>query len=356
MNPSADANGEEHPETSAPKRLKAGKLPVELLEPLLARIPASPRVLIAGGIGRDAAVIEFSEESDRLLVAKTDPITFATDRIGWYAVNINANDIVCMGADPVWFLATLLLPEDCEETLPAAIFGQIQQACDALGGALVGGHTEVTLGIDRPLIAGVMLGEVPRSGLIRPESAKIGDLLVLTQGIAIEGAAVLALEAPRQLRDADVDQETIESAGRLLDDPGISVVPAAKALRGIEAVHALHDPTEGGLATAVRELATAAGLGLRLWQEKIPIFPETASICRALGLDPLGLLASGSLLAAVSPSGIDSVTEKLDAVGIPSGVIGELVAPEEGLLSTSPTGERPVKIFERDELARYLED
>ena len=101
MSSSADANGEKHPETPAPKRLKAGKLPVELLEPLLARIPASPRVLIAGGIGRDAAVIEFSEDSDRLLVAKTDPITFATDRIGWYAVNINANDIVCMGADPV---------------------------------------------------------------------------------------------------------------------------------------------------------------------------------------------------------------------------------------------------------------
>ena len=356
MSSSTDANGEEPRQAPLPKRLKAGKLPADLLEPLLARIPASPRVLIGGGVGRDAAVIEFSEESDRLLVAKTDPITFATDRIGWYAVNINANDIVCMGADPVWFLATLLLPEDCEETLPAAIFGQIRDACDALGVAHVGGHTEITLGIDRPLIVGVMLGEVRRSGLIRPESARSGDLLVLTQGIAIEGAAVLALETPGQLGDAGVDQKTIESAARMLDDPGISVVPAAKALRGIDAVHALHDPTEGGLATAARELAAAAGLGLRLWSEKIPVFPETASICRALDLDPLGLLASGSLLAAVSPSGIEEATERLGAAGIPSGVIGELVPPEEGLLSTSSTGERPVKIFERDELARYLED
>ena len=354
MSSSPDANDEQT--ENAPKRLKAGKLPVDLLEPLLARIPASPRVLIAGGIGRDAAVIEFSEETDRLLVAKTDPITFATDRIGWYAVNINANDIVCMGADPVWFLATLLLPEGCEEALPAGIFDQIQQACDALEVALVGGHTEVTLGIDRPLITGVMLGEVRRSGLIQPESAEVGDLLVLTQGIAIEGTAVLALEAPRQLRAAGVDRQTVESAGRMLDDPGISVVPAAKALRGIDAVHALHDPTEGGLATAARELAAAADLGLKLRSHKIPVFPETATICGALGLDPLGLLASGSLLAAVSPSGIEAVTARLDAAGIPNGVIGELVSPEEGLLSTSPTGERPVKIFEQDELARYLED
>ncbi len=351
MSPSAGAKGEN---PAAPRRLKAGKLPVDLLEPLLARIPSSPRVLIGGGIGRDAAVIEFSEETDRLLVAKTDPITFATDRIGWYAVNINANDIVCMGADPVWFLATLLLPEGCEETLPANIFSQIQQACDALEVALVGGHTEVTLGIDRPLIAGVMLGEVRRSGLIRPESAEIGDLLVLTQGIAIEGTAVLAREAPRQLRAAAVDPATIESAARMLDDPGISVVPAAKALRGLDAVHALHDPTEGGLATAARELATAAGLGLRLMSEQIPVFPETAAICGALALDPLGLLASGSLLAAVSPSGIEAVTERLDAAGIPNSVIGELVSSEKGLLSASPTGERPVKTFEQDELARYL--
>ena len=351
MSPFAGAKGEN---PAAPRRLKAGKLPVDLLEPLLARIPSSPRVLIGGGIGRDAAVIEFSEETDRLLVAKTDPITFATDRIGWYAVNINANDIVCMGADPVWFLATLLLPEGCEETLPANIFSQIQQACDALEVALVGGHTEVTLGIDRPLIAGVMLGEVRRSGLIRPESAEIGDLLVLTQGIAIEGTAVLAREAPRQLRAAAVDPATIESAARMLDDPGISVVPAAKALRGLDAVHALHDPTEGGLATAARELATAAGLGLRLMSEQIPVFPETAAICGALALDPLGLLASGSLLAVVSPSGIEAVTERLDAAGIPNSVIGELVSSEKGLLSASPTGERPVKTFEQDELARYL--
>ncbi len=351
MSPSAGAKGEN---PAAPRRLKAGKLPVDLLEPLLARIPSSPRVLIGGGIGRDAAVIEFSEETDRLLVAKTDPITFATDRIGWYAVNINANDIVCMGADPVWFLATLLLPEHCEAALPANIFDQIQQACDALEVALVGGHTEVTLGIDRPLIAGVMLGEVRRSGLIRPESAEIGDLLVLTQGIAIEGTAVLAREAPRQLRAAAVDPATIESAARMLDDPGISVVPAAKALRGLDAVHALHDPTEGGLATAARELATAAGLGLRLRSEQIPVFPETAAICGALALDPLGLLASGSLLAAVSPSGIEAVTERLDAAGIPNSVIGELVSSEKGLLSASPTGERPVKTFEQDELARYL--
>ncbi len=338
------------------RRLRAGKLPADVLERLLAGIPKSPRVIVGGGIGRDAAVIEFSDDSERLLVAKTDPITFATDRIGWYAVNINANDIACMGADPVWFLATVLLPEGSEESLASAIFSQIQHACDGLKVSLVGGHTEVTVGIDRPLVTGCMLGEVLRSKLIRPESAAIGDLLVLTQRIAIEGTAVLAREAPLELRAAGVDPGTVDRARRMLDEPGISVVHAAKVLRDVEAVHALHDPTEGGLATAICELATAAGLGLRLRADNVPVFPETGAICRALGLDPLGLLASGSLLAAVSPSGIQSVTDRLEDSGIPSSVIGELIAEDEGFLISSVSGENPLKIFERDELARYLEN
>ena len=342
-------------ENAEGRRLKAGKLPVGLLEGLLKGIRTSPRVVIGGGIGRDAAVLEFSDQADRLLVAKTDPITFATDRIGWYAVNINANDIVCMGADPVWFLATVLLPEGSGESLAAAIFSQIQQACDGLDVALVGGHTEVTVGIDRPLVSGCMLGEVARSELIRPESASIGDLLVLTQRIAIEGTAVLAREAPEKLRAAGVTPGVVKSAGEMLDEPGISVVPAARALRNIDAVHALHDPTEGGLATAISEMAAAAGLGARLRSEKVPVFPETMDICRALDLDPLGLLASGSLLAAVDPSGIEAVSQRFDDFGIPCGVIGELISLDEGLLSTSGSGDEPLKIFERDELARYLE-
>ena len=345
----------QQPSDTNPTILKAGKLSLDALQRLLHGIRKSPRVVVGSGIGSDAAVIDFAEKTDRLLVAKTDPITFATDRIGWYAVHINANDIVCMGGEPAWFLATILVPTGSEEGLVATIFDQIQQACDSLEVALVGGHTEVALGIERPLVIGCMLGEVARSSLICPESASVGDLLVLTHRIAIEGTAVLAREIPCKLRDAGVSQDIIERAGRMLDDPGISVVPAGRALRGMEALHALHDPTEGGLATALSEMASAAGLGVRLLSEGVAIFPETRYICEALDLDPLGLLASGSLLAAVSPSGISAVTERLDDAGIPSAVIGELIPPDEGLICTSAEGDQPLSTFERDELARYLE-
>src|SRR6185436_13997962 len=97
---------------------------------------------------------------DRLLIAAADPITFATDAIGYYAVTVNADDIAVMGGTPRWFLATLLLPErGTTPDLVRDIFAQVRRACDDLGIALAGGHTEVTVGLQRPLLSGHMLGE-----------------------------------------------------------------------------------------------------------------------------------------------------------------------------------------------------
>src|SRR6185437_15279740 len=96
--------------------LPAGKLPPDLLAKLLATIPDDPSIVVGAGVGRDAAAVR---HGDRILVLKSDPITFATDEIGWYAPNVNANDIACMGATPRWMLSTALLPEG--STTPALI-------------------------------------------------------------------------------------------------------------------------------------------------------------------------------------------------------------------------------------------
>ncbi|HOQ28727.1 MAG TPA: AIR synthase related protein, partial [Armatimonadota bacterium] len=150
--------------------MEVGKLPAELLARLLSRHPVTdPRVLVGPAPGEDAAAIDMG---DRVLVAKTDPITFATDAIGWYAVNVNANDIATMGAEPRWFLATVLLPEGAEERLAEEIFEQIATACEELGIALVGGHTEITYGLSRPVIAGCLLGEAERERLLPSRGAR----------------------------------------------------------------------------------------------------------------------------------------------------------------------------------------
>ncbi len=333
--------------------MKAGKLPQDLLAALLERLPDDPRVLLGPGIGRDAAAIDAGD--GRVLVAKADPITFATDQIGRYAVQVNANDVACLGAKPTWFMATVFLPEDASEQMAKEIFEQILSTCQELGVVLIGGHTEITIGLDRPIISGAMLGETTQEQLIRPDAAQPGDHVLLTAGIAIEGTAILAREAPDALRAAGVGEEIIERAAGLLLEPGISVVAAAQAACATGHVRALHDPTEGGLVTALAELAYAAGLQANLSREKVTILPETAEICGKLALDPLGLLASGSLLIVVDGAACDDVIASLREGGAVAAHIGDLTTGDPGAI-IDRLSQQPLPRFERDELARFLED
>jgi len=329
-----------------------GKLPAEHLARLLARhAPSDQRVILGPGVGRDATVISFG---DRYLVAKTDPITFASDEIGWYAVHVNANDVACMGATVRWFLATLLLPEaHTDETLVDTIFDQIAAACRELGVALVGGHTEITHGLDRPIVVGCMLGEVTPERLVRPEGARPGDALLITKGIAVEGTAIIAREKGGEL--TGLDGSLLERCQGFLYDPGISVVRDAAVATAAGAVHAMHDPTEGGLATGLWELAEAAGVGLEVDETAIPVLPETQTVCTRLGLDPLGLIGSGALLLAVAPADAAVILAALEEAGIATVCIGRVVERERGIVLRGATGERPLPHFERDEIARLFE-
>jgi hydrogenase expression/formation protein HypE len=281
-------------------------------------------------------------------------VTFATDRIGWYAVQVNANDVACAGGTPRWFLATLLVPQGFSQEDATGIFDQVLEACRALDVTLVGGHSEVTHGIDRPIVVGSMLGEAPRDGLVRTGGAQEGDSIVLTRGIAIEGTALLARDCPEALRRAGVEQPTIDRARTFLSNPGISVVRDCQIAIASSRVHSLHDPTEGGLITGLRELARASGLGLAIEEGSLAVLPECQTICQALGLDPLGLLASGALLITLPAGDVPGLLTALEGEGIVGWEIGQMLAPEEGLIIIGHQGETALPEFTRDELARYF--
>ncbi len=333
--------------------MRPGKLPPDLLADMLARLSVEdPSVQVGPRVGEDAAAIDLG---DRLLVTTTDPITFATDLIGWYAVHINANDVAAMGAAPRWFLATLLLPESAEESDIGPIFDQIADSCREVGATPIGGHTEVTIGIDRPIVVASMLGEVARNKLLTSGGAQPGDLVMLAGPIAIEGTALLAREAGETLRTLGVSRDSVASAQRLLLDPGISVVPAARAAAGVEGVTAMHDPTEGGLATGLRELALASGVGLEIDEDRIPVLALTHEVCAALDLDPLGLIASGSLLVSLRPSAREMLLGELTSAGIQAAVIGLVVPGGDGLWVRAAGQRRPLPEFPRDEVARFFE-
>jgi hydrogenase maturation factor len=337
---------------SANTPLPPGKLPAALLGTLLARyVKSDPSVLVGPAIGRDAAAIEIG---DRVLVVKTDPVTFATADAGWYLVNVNANDIVCMGANPRWLLVTALFPE--RTTSPKMVedaFASLAQAADELGIALVGGHTEITLALDRLILVGQLLGEARAEELLDPRNIRPGDAVLLCSGIAVEGTAILATQARAYL--GSLPDALLSRAERFLREPGISVLPAARALRESDvAIRAMHDPTEGGLATAVAELAAASGLGLELALDRVNVYPETQAICDALDLDPLGLIASGALLAVVAPEDVDRAIAATRAAGIPCARIGTMLDSSSASRVVQDGTCGPLPTFEVDELARFF--
>ena len=329
-----------------------GKFPSSLLERLLQKPGVTDsRVLLGPKVGEDAAVIDLGET---LLGAKSDPITFATDRIGWYAVQVNANDIACTGGTPRWFLATLLVPEAFTEDQAEELYTQVLDACTAIDVTLIGGHSEVTYGIDRPIVSGTMLGEVARDGLVKTGGAQDGDSIVVTKGIAIEGTALLARERADDLRKAGVSDDTITLSAQLLNSLGISVLIDAQVACTNAQIHSMHDVTEGGLITGLREVAAASGLGLAIEEGSVPLLGPTEEVCNALDLDPMGLLASGALLITLPSSDVPSLLVALEQKGIDGWEIGMMMAPEEGLVYMSRKGEVELPQFSRDELARYF--
>jgi hydrogenase maturation factor len=338
--------------------LLPGKLPPELLDSLLKRFasPSDPRVVVGPAYGEDAAVLEIVEGHDRYLVCKTDPVTFAAEAIGWYVVHVNANDIASMGATPKWFLPTVLLPEmQASAELAESIMADMSDAALSIGVSIVGGHTEITIGVDRPIVCGAMLGEVGRDRLITSDGGLPGDVLILTGGLGIEGTSVLARELESELIQ-DLGPANLESAKQYLYDPGISVVRHAAVAAGSGTIRAMHDPTEGGVATGVHELAAASGVGVVVWEEALLINDVTRQICDLLAVDPLGLIASGSLLIVAAPDAASTILSSLEAEGISAARIGALTAPGDGVMLQCAEGITPLRRFDRDEASRVLSD
>jgi hydrogenase maturation factor len=340
------------------KGLPLGKLPAELLGKLLQVTPFDERVLVGPGVGLDCAVVNCG---DRVLALKSDPITFAAEDIGWYAVQVNANDIATSGATPRWFLATVLLPAgQTTADLAERIHGQINAACQAIGVILVGGHTEITHGLDHPIVAGTLIGEGTLEKLVTPRGARPGDLLLLTKSVPIEATAILAREFANALQahDPGLGAEQLHAACDYLYHPGISVLRDVQVALCAGRIHAMHDPTEGGLYTGAWELAVASGCSLWVDPGRVPVPPLAARLCKVMGIDPLGAIASGALLLAVPQPDARAICAALESEGIPcaqiGGVLERSAAPH--VRQGPHAGAAPLPALERDEIARLYEN
>jgi len=323
-----------------------GKLPVELLVDVLAELgPLPPAVLLGPAVGEDACALDIA---GGVLVAATDPITLTGREVGRLAVIVNANDVAVMGVRPRWFLASVLLPVGTTGAVVADLFATMRDTLADIGATLVGGHTEITGAVNQPVVVGQMLGTAPdRTRIVSTAGARPSDIVVQIGVAPIEAAAVLAVEAADRL--GRLDRGIIRAAAAALDDPGVSVVEAALAAADLGAT-ALHDPTEGGLAGGLHELAVAAGVAVRVVRSQVLWFEPGVAICAALDVDPWAALASGSLLATFDPVTADHAVATLTAQGHPATAIGRV---ETGTGVRDAYG-RLLRWPERDEVARAL--
>lgn len=316
--------------------LAAGKLRWDVLRSIIYTHlgQADARVLVGPKIGEDAAVIDFG---DKVFVTHSDPITGAIEDIGSLAIKVSTNDVASRGARPRWITVVIFLPEGSSLGLLRTIMEQIDSEAKKIGVAVVGGHTEITPGINRPMLSVTAMGEAPRDRYVTSSGAGKGDCVIMTKGAAIEGTAIFASELLELLKER-LDVDLIERARGFFED--ISIAKEASVAMEVGGVTAMHDATEGGVAGALQELAIASNLGLIAYEERVFVRPETEAVCRVLGADPIRTISSGTLMIAAKAEKARSMVEQLAANGVRAFVIGEFTDREKGLWFVRRDGSR----------------
>jgi hydrogenase expression/formation protein HypE len=334
--------------------LKSGKLEIEVLKELLKKYTIlDPRIVIGPKIGEDAAVVDFGKEIDRYWVVTSDPITFTTEEIGYYGVVVNINDIATRGATPKYFLATLLFPEKgSDQKIVNKTFRQIHDACRRFKVSFIGGHTEITPGLDRIILSGHMIGEVRKENLVKTSGARAGDLLLMVKGVCIEGTSIIAREKGKELLAKGFSPSLIKRAKSFIFNPGIDVLEAAQTACRHATIHSMHDPTEGGLINGIIEMAIASEKEFEVDLGEVFIYEESKILCREFGLNPLGVIASGALFLTVSPRNLSALQKAFRSTSIPLQVIGRVKRGPAKAMAVEGKKKKELKPLPRDEILK----
>ena len=320
-----------------------GKVPPEILQKIVfANLgKKDPDILLGPSLGEDASVIQIG---DKVIITATDPITGSVADVGWLAVHVNANDIAAFGIHPRWFLTSIMLPEKTTPEELGYIMKQIDDAAQILGIAIAGGHSEITEGINRPIVAGFMIGIADQGEYVTSSGARPGDSIIVTKSMALEGTAILAKEGAAHLTPK-VGLDIVERAKTLRAK--ISVVAEGIAAFETGYVTAMHDPTEGGLAGGLHELCDASKVGFEIYIDAIPIDDSTKAICDALNINAMELISSGSMIICCNKENATEVVNTIQSRGVSASIIGKIVQDfDRRIIVTDSDGftlQRPAK-------------
>ena len=258
----------------------------------------------------------------------TDPITAAISDIGRLSIHISCNDIASNGIEPLGIMLAVMLPVGTTEEDIEEMMRQAGEVSERLGVEIIGGHTEITPAVNKPVIVSTAIGRAPKSGSQQADQLVPGDYIMITKSAGLEGSGIIACDFEEELKKVLTDEEIAE-ARSLLDH--VSVVTEGVAAGKI-GTHGMHDVTEGGVLGAVWELCQIAGTGAEVWIDEIPVKEVTKKICSHFGIDYLRLISSGCMVIMVPPEKKDAMKAAMDAVGVESSYIGIITEPDKGII------------------------
>jgi hydrogenase expression/formation protein HypE len=315
-------------------KLPPGKIPVDILKEVVFKKLGAERkqVIIGPSAGIDGAVLDLGDKS---LIVSMDPITGAVERIGWLAVNVNANDVATFGVEPAFMFSCMMFPEHADRKLVETISTQMSDAAEKLGIAIVGGHCESTPNLSNPIVVGCILGLTEKGRYVTAAGAKPGDKLILTKSAGIEGTAILATDREHALKET-MSNTMLQKAKDFYCS--ISVVKDALIAYRTGGVHAMHDPTEGGVAGGIHEMADASNVGVKVIEKAIAVQPETSWICNHFQIDPLQLIGSGALVISAEAESASQIARNLNHEGVQAAVIGEVTENTDQIVLVQEDG------------------
>jgi hydrogenase expression/formation protein HypE len=301
--------------------LPEGKLPINILEPILNSLSKGGKNLIVPpSIGVDVGV---TVSKGKFLVASSDPITGTVKRIGWYAVNVSANDVATSGIMPDSLSAVSLFPSGSTSEKIRSVVDEINETARGLGIVVTGGHTEITPGLKRPIVVVTCFGSGEK--FVTASMAIDGDSVLMTKTAGIEGTSILS---GLKVVQSSLKPSILNRGENLIEQ--LSIVREARSAFSTGRVHAMHDTTEGGVLGCLVEMSLSSKLGFELEEDHVPLDPSTREICDKLSLDPLKLIGSGSLIIACSKGDESSVIRAVERKGIRCTRIGRFTSKGRG--------------------------
>ena len=329
--------------------LKTGKLDSELLEKIVFHNITfkRPEVLTRPGIGEDCAVVDFGSYE---CIMSTDPITAAISEIGRLAIHISCNDIASNGIQPLGIMLAVMLPVGTTEEQIEEMMRQAGQASEELGVEIIGGHTEITPAVVKPVIVSTAIGRGEKWASQHSENMKTGDYIMLTKSAGLEGTGIIACDFEQQLKEV-LSQEEIGEAKALLNQ--VSVVTEGVAA-GKVGTHGMHDVTEGGVLGAVWEMCQIAKTGAEVWVDQVPVKPVTTKICQHFGIDFLRLISSGCMMIMVAPDKREQMEQALADAGVEAACIGIIKDEKEGICMTVNGEKKEIAPPDSDELYKVV--